>query len=462
MQYARSVSRQDKTQALLVFDLDPRDARAGTLYRQMLTGDFAAAMTAGMDGASTAITLRNGVFKRVFDDRSASGITFHLFGLELASRRDLSATLKVEHDLGGQIDVFEAEGAVAREKAGFGESQSMRVGSLMHFLAAPDAPDAFVVQLNYTDDNMKPEELREYARSLEDAGLIAEGATLRLAEANADFGATETGERPLRIDTRLALPREVIRKIGRVNDKRITSVAIRTQLEAYRRMDWAARSLDQFASLLGGAEQVEKRILEARGFGRRILKNRLGLTGRVRRDQERKIVGLVWGIADRAGGLANFISRWRQLDGMSLTVDGRADGLDDALLAEVRTLHEQMLADLRAWVDARGPLVGLAREDLSPSPPPSSPPSASSPASPPNRSSPSSPTTKTATRNTFLSPDPRLAVLTVELTRFRGCLILCEGEESGGGSDPKKSSPYSLRRMRRFWRPSMWVRRRSR
>ena len=365
LRYARAVSRQSKAQTLLVFDLDPRDAQAGTLYRQMLTGDFAAAMTAGMDGGSTTITLKDGVFKRVFDDRSASGITFHLFGLELASRRELSATLKVEHDLGGQIDVFEAEGAVAREKAGFGESQSMRVGSLIHFLAAPDAPDAFVVQLNYTDDNMKPKELREYARSLEDAGLIAEGATLRLAEANEDFGAPG-GERPLRIDTRLALSREVIRKISRVNDKRITSVAIRKQIEAYQRMDWAARSLDQFASLVGGAKQVEKRILEARGFGRRIVKNRLGLTGRVRRDQERRIVGLVWGVADRAGDLANFIARWRQLDGMSPTVDGRADGLDDALLAEVRTLHQQILADLRAWVDARGPLVGLAREDLSP------------------------------------------------------------------------------------------------
>ena len=365
VRYARSVSRQSKTQALLVFDLDPRDTQAGTLYRQMLTGDFAAAMTAGMDGASTAITLRDSVFKRVFDDRSTSGITFNLFGLELASRRELSATLKVEHDLGGQIDMFEAEGAVAREKAGFGESQSMRVGSLMHFLTAPDAPDAFVVQLNYTDDNMKPREMREYARSLEDAGLIAEGATLRLAELDEDFRAPG-GERPLRIDTRLALSREVIRKIGRENEKRITSIAIRKQLEAYRRTDWAATSLDQFASLVGGAKQVEKRILEARGFGRRILKNRLGLTGRVRRDQERRIVGLVWGIADRAGDLANFISRWRQLDGMSLTVDARADGLGDALLAEVRTLHQQMLADLRAWVDARGPLVGLAREDLSP------------------------------------------------------------------------------------------------
>lgn len=51
---------------------------------------------------------------------------------------------------------------------------------------------------------------------------------------------------------------------------------------------------------------------------------------------------------------------------LRLTTDRRSAVPNETQLAEARKLHSAMLADLRSWTDARGPLVGLAREDLSP------------------------------------------------------------------------------------------------
>ena len=364
--FARVVSSARKTQALLVFDLDPRDAQAAELYREMLTGDFRSAMSAASESPSGAITLKDSVFKRVFDDQETSGVTFNLFGLEMGSERKLSAKLRLEHDLGGQIDVFEAEGSVSEEAVAFGEKQSMRVDSLLNFVAGAESADALAIQLNYTDAKMTENELREYVQSLEDAGLIADGAALRLAESDVGFDEHDGGNRLMRIDTRCALTSEALQTIGNANDERITRVAIRRQLEAYDRMDWASQSLGLFAGFLGDAKLVEKRIYELRKLGKRRLKEELGIAGIVRSEQARKIRWLVWGIADRAKALASFIKHWRQLNEIRLTTDRPGTVPDETLLTQARNLHSEMLADLRSWVAARSPLEGLHREDLSP------------------------------------------------------------------------------------------------
>ena len=364
--FARVSSRESKSQALLVFDLNPSDAQAEELYRQMLSGDFRGAMKAASDRPNGAIKLRDGAVRRVFDDHETSGVTFNLFGLEMASERKLSARIRVEHDLGGQIDVLEAEGSVSEGTTAFGEGQSMRVDSLLNFLTAPDSTDALAVQLNYTDAKTTVGELHQYVQSLEEAGLIAEGAALRLTEGNTELGVRDGRERLIRIDTRFALTRAAFQKIGQTSDNRIIRVAIRQQLRAYGRMDWASQTLALFADLLNDSGTVEQRIHELRGFGRRLLARRLGIAGRVRPEQARKITGLAWSIANRAKVLASFVELWRQLNRLRLNLDQQVGGQHETLLAEARKLHSDMLAELRSWTDARGPLVGLAREDLSP------------------------------------------------------------------------------------------------
>ena len=72
------------------------------------------------------------------------------------------------------------------------------------------------------------------------------------------------------------------------------------------------------------------------------------------------------GIADRATALASFIDHWRRLNVLRVTVDQRSEVPNETVLAEARTLNSDVLEDLKSWVDARSPMVGLADEGLSP------------------------------------------------------------------------------------------------
>ena len=365
IRYGRSVSATDSHAALLRFRVEPSDAATRELYRQMLGGDFADAITAGMDPDNAAIKLEGGVFKRVLEREVTSGLTFNLFGLGIASSRALSTELKVERGAGGQINILKAEGQVSESRAAFSEGQSMHIGSLVNLLTSPDAPDAFTVQLGYTDQNMKPKELRQYLKSLEDAGLIASGATRRTAEMDATLGAVRGRRRRMRIDTTLALARAELRETSNADEETIVRIAIEEQLKAYRRLGWARRALDRLERATGN--NATTTIFAWRNDSRRQVERHLAVDHRSASRTARHIVYIVAAITRRAGNLATFIARWQELD--RLEVPAPSDGnerLRDAQLREIQELHNAVIEDLRAWAHARGALVGRSREDVSP------------------------------------------------------------------------------------------------
>ena len=364
IRYGRAVSKSKAASTLLRLRLDPRSEQAQGLYRQMLGGDFAEAMTAGLDDDNDAITLEECVFKRAFEYKFASGLTFNLFGQEIASRRALSTTIKAQHAVGGQINLFEAEGQVSEEHAAFGEGQSMRVSSLTHFLASPDAPDAFSVRLNYTDRCLKPAELRNYFASLEDAGLIGRGATERVVAMENSLGAPERGGRSLQVDTLLELSRDELLRAAENDEDEIIRIAIEEQLKSYRRIRWADDALGRLADALGG--DLTNRIFAWRDHSRFRLKRALGIGGTRMSRTERHVLYLVRGILDRADELASFVAHWRELGRMAQAVGDDAEKLDETTLDEIRELHADMIADLSGWVDARNWIVGRTREDVSP------------------------------------------------------------------------------------------------
>ena len=364
IRYGRAVSDSKAASTLLRLRFDPRSEQAQGLYRQMLGGDFAEAMTAGLDDGNDAITLEDCVFKRAFQRKVTSGLTFNLFGQEIASRRTLSTTIKAQHTVGGQINLFEAAGQVAEEHAAFGEGQSMRVSSLTHFLASPDAPDAFSVQLNYTDRHMKSAELRDYIASLEDAGLIGGGATERIMTMESSLGALERGGRSLQIDTLLELSRDELLRAASNEEDEIIRIAIEEQLKSYRRIRWAGDALGRLADALGG--DLSNRIFAWRDYSRFRIKRVLGINGTRMSRTERHVLYLVRGILDRGDELASFIAHWRELGRMGQSIVDDADKLDETTLDEIRELHADMIADLGGWVDARNWIVGRSRENLSP------------------------------------------------------------------------------------------------
>ena len=364
IRFGRSVSVTDTQATLLRFRVDPRKASARELYRQMLGGDFADAISAGMDPDNAAIKLQGGVFKRVLEREATSGLTFNLFGLGIASRRALSTELKVEHGAGGQINILEAAGQVSESRAAFGEGQSMHIGSLMNLLTSPDTPDAFTVQLSYTDENMKPIELRQYLESLEDAGLIAIGATQRTAKMDTTLGAVRGRRRRMRIDTTLALSRAELREMASADEETIVRIAIEEQLRAYRRLDWARRALVLLEKTT--SKHAEEAIFAWRNESRRQVERHLGVDRHSATKTAKHIAYLIPAITRRAWKLDSFINRWQVLDRKS---EPAADGIgqpNEAELREIQELHDAAVADLRAWARARGVLVGRSREDVSP------------------------------------------------------------------------------------------------
>ena len=364
MRYGRAVSRSKTASTLLRLCLDPRTEEGKSLYKQMIEGDFSDAMTAGMDDDNDTVTLETCVFKRAFQRKVTSGLTFNLFGREIASRRALSTQIKAEHGIGGQINLLEAEADISEEHTAFGEGQSMQVGSLIHFLTTPDAPDAFTVKLVYTDRNMKPAELREYLASLEDAALIGQGATRRVMEMENALGARERGRRSMQIDTALELSRHELLQAGNNDEDEIIRIAIEEQLKSYRRIRWADDALGRLADAPGG--DLPERLFAWRDYSRVRIRRTLGIRGTRLSKTERHVLYLVRGILDRADELSSFVAHWRELGRIGRSVGSDAERLKDTTLNEIRDLHADMIADLNAWVDARNWIVGRSREDLSP------------------------------------------------------------------------------------------------
>lgn len=368
IEYARSVVKMDRAESLLELELSfpeeaPEEDDVAALYRKMLKGDFADAIRAALDGSHPEVVLLGGVFKRAFERKVTSGITVNLFGLQIATRRVLSTSLKVEHAPGGQIDIFEAEGDVVDERIGFGEGQSMRISNFINFLTAPaDVRDALVVHLNYTDKNMTAMEFGQYLKSLEDAELIVSGAKQRLMAAYGELGVVENdGDRALRMDTLLTPSREALGAVASCAEEKIVRVAIEELVKSHRRIGWTSRALDLLGEACPGA-RVEDQIFQWRHRSRRQIIRKLPFAS----DRHSRLVSkVVFEIANHAEDLASFCENWRSLKSKPVPPVNAQGEIDPGFLREIHDLHALMVEDLQEWAHARSIFVGLAREDLS-------------------------------------------------------------------------------------------------
>ena len=166
------------------------------------------------------------------------------------------------------------------------------------------------------------------------------------------------------IDTALSLSRNELLEITANDVDTIARVAIDEQLKSWRRIPWADNALARLAN--ASNRDIAELIFAWRDYSRSRIKRNLGITGTRMSKTQRHILYLVRGIGERAEELASFIAHWRQLDRIGRSAKNQVERLDDARLGEIRELHQDLIADLSAWVDARNWIVGLSREDVSP------------------------------------------------------------------------------------------------
>ena len=377
VQYSRSVAKTADRSSLLTVDLNPLSESGEQVYQDMLKGDFRSALLLGLDNNAEDVVVKDGLFKDVFSRKVTSGFTINLFGVDLTSARTLDANLAVESTATGTINIFEAEGNLSKEVAGFGEGQSMRVGSILNFLDK-GVEDSFTVQLTYEDKKVSRSELNDYLSSMEDADLITQEAVDSALEVYSDLGDTSGGDRSLRVDTIIAFNQSQMNKLAGIaaaeqpaeeggivealQDEEIYRVAINELVRSHRRIGWADDALDRLEFTQGKPAEVclcDWREMSTNKI-RRKLKSAI-----LNRTDFRETKKVVVNILSRAESLVEFLDNWEDLATLELPTLGSDKRIPEGDLKAIRDQHQDMIKELSGWVEARGVFVGLAREDLS-------------------------------------------------------------------------------------------------
>ncbi len=371
IQYSRSVVNTADRSSLLTVDLNPQTESGQKVYQDMLKGDFRSALLLGLTDNAEDVQVKDGLFKDVFSRKVTSGFTINLFDINLTSIRTLDTNLTAESTATGSINIFKADGNLSKEVAGFGEGQSMCVGSILNFLAKGEE-DSFTVQLTYEDKNVSRSELNDYLSSMEDANLITQEAVLSTMEAYKNLGDTSNDGRNLRVDTIIAFDQTQMNKLAGISalehaeeelqNEEIYRVAINELVRSHRRISWADDALDIL-------EATQDKTAEACLYDWRDLstnKVRQKLKSTIwNRSNFKKTKKVVYDIRNRAESLVEFLDNWEDLASLELPRIGSDKRVSDTDLKAIRDQHQEMIKDLSEWVDARGFFVGLAREDLS-------------------------------------------------------------------------------------------------
>ena len=374
LQFSRTVDTNRRSTTLLKFRLNPSDTDAKGLYRQMLVGNFRDAITAGLDGQQSYITLVSGQFKDVFERKATSGIKINLFGRSLASQRTLSSTLTVENTVGGEINVFDATGSAKAESLSlFGkeEKEETIISSSLSLVRAQGLPNAqgLSIRLRYSDENLTVQEMRDFLTSFSQVGLLAEGAADRVSDGMTTLGSPDDdGDRALKISAQMSLTRAEIEAMATINKNSIMTTAIHEQLDA---LDETPVNQQYLMGILPSDTQLDPKehelftnspsriideLIRRRGPGRPIRRSQLYYSAR-----------LINGIGLNAQGLVEFLKLWQELIAMTLPQPGPNHRIPDSELSKFDTKNTEMIESLENWALVAGTLRReLGEEFVSP------------------------------------------------------------------------------------------------
>ena len=237
MQFTREVIKRGEDTTLLKFTLDLTEdqAKAEEAYRRMLLGDFRQTMRDGQDPSLAYITLKDGYFKSVFERETTQGLNINFFGMEMSLQHVLSNSLTVQNSIGGDIQIFEAKGAVKDRWSGFGEKEETWISSALSLVGPDSTADTrgLSVGLLYDDDNVAPHEMRGYLESFAGMGLLTKGSADYFSDEKSNIGIKDdNGKRALRMQAQMSFTRSEIKDMARVHVDTIKNTAIRAQLEA--------------------------------------------------------------------------------------------------------------------------------------------------------------------------------------------------------------------------------------
>ena len=358
LQFTREVTKSEEHTSLLKFTLDlaaDRD-KAEEIYQRMLVGDFSKAMIDGQNNDLKYITLVNGLFKSVFERKATTGINVNFFGMELSFQHILSSSLTVQNSVGGDIQIFKAEGGVRDRSIAFGEKEETQISSSLSLVGPENAPDAqgLSVGLLYDDEDLTPKEMRNYLESFAAVGLLTEGSTDYFSDEKSKIGITDDdGNRALRMQTQMSFTRSEIEAMARIDKEIIKKTAISKQLDAMYQvptMRDALRGLFGLDVRLDPSDSRHYRLLTepADDLIRSQLRN-LGIRPR----RSNVAMNLLHFIRRNAEDIVTFLECWQTLVNMPLPPleNGK---LKADKVAEFEEKNAEMIKALDQWAGVAG------------------------------------------------------------------------------------------------------------
>lgn len=215
----RDAQHSPDQDVLLEITLNPRHEAARDVYRQILMGDFRAAISAGVDSGQPHIMLdAHGLLAGVLSPGAAGGFCFDI--IEPEKLNLLEQALSVEHRVGGRIRIGAQDLATQDERPLVIDIPAPLV------LAAQHDAMPLAITLDRKRADLRPASAQRHLHILERAGLLAAGTTSAIA---LTLGESEDPQR-LRLAILLLLSRAELERACARDRRDIERVTIEEQI----------------------------------------------------------------------------------------------------------------------------------------------------------------------------------------------------------------------------------------
>ena len=337
---------------LLELQIDPSKRRAAEAYALLVTGSFSRAVEVGRKGGQ-GVSIVGGTLREVVSNERRIDFNLSIGSLTLSSQRFLSHDFTATYDAAGNVVAVGSSTDLRKVVNGWREQREIRFVSAFELARAADtnAMLTAAVTVSHRDEKLKRKELEQWIGSLEQAGLVAPGATERALLRFDELGAS-ADRKFFKANLAVAL-RMGAEEIGRLLAFDEETIKVRAVVNQLRTR---FASMDEQREFIAAMQQIVlagnwiQAVLEVGSRGA------LVIHGNTAGSPPRELLVAQF-MGRRAIGLAEILAEIKRAAERELPMS-RAE------VRDMDELNRRLQKMVNQWLLIRGPIGGLVTERL--------------------------------------------------------------------------------------------------